>query len=119
LTGAYLRGGDTDETRAIYNNYVGDTTAGGSFEEGKSPYGAYDMAGNVWEWVSSLYGPYPYAAGDRREALSNSGYAGNRGLRGGAWAFNDNIVHSAYRGRNSTAYNLNSIGFHCTRPPQP
>jgi len=24
----------------------------GSYEAGKSPYGAYDMAGNVWEWVA-------------------------------------------------------------------
>jgi formylglycine-generating enzyme required for sulfatase activity len=24
----------------------------GSYEQGKSPYGAYDMAGNVWEWVA-------------------------------------------------------------------
>jgi formylglycine-generating enzyme required for sulfatase activity len=31
----------------------------GSYETGKSPYGAYDMAGNVWEWTDDWYKAYP------------------------------------------------------------
>ena len=31
----------------------------GKFPEGKSPYGAYDMIGNVWEWTDSWYRAYP------------------------------------------------------------
>ena len=38
---------------------VGDTTAVGRYQGGVSPYGAHDMAGNVWEWTDSWYQAYP------------------------------------------------------------
>ena len=40
----------------------GFTTPVGAHPDGASPYGLLDMAGNVWEWVSSVYAPYPYRA---------------------------------------------------------
>jgi formylglycine-generating enzyme required for sulfatase activity/GTPase SAR1 family protein len=48
---------------------------------GDSPYGVSDMAGNVFEWCSSLFRPYPYRADDGRESLDA---AGARVVRGGA-----------------------------------
>ena len=62
-----------------------DTVEIGSF--GPNGYGLYDMAGNVWEWVTSMYMDYPYNAGDGREDPNAYGL---RVLRGGGW---DNSIY--------------------------
>ncbi len=54
----------------------------GRFPSGASPYGALDMAGNVWEWTNSLYRPYPYRADDGREDPAQNGL---RVVRGGSY----------------------------------
>ena len=54
----------------------------GSYPQGASWVGALDMAGNLWEWTSSVYEPYPYRSDDGREDQ----YAtGDRALRGSSW----------------------------------
>jgi formylglycine-generating enzyme required for sulfatase activity len=92
---------------------IGDTTKVGSYPSGASFYGLLDMAGNVWEWVSSLYQSYPYSPTDGREDLSASG---SRVLRGGSWNYSDGSARSANRsGGDPTYASLNYIGFRCSR----
>jgi formylglycine-generating enzyme required for sulfatase activity/serine/threonine protein kinase len=54
----------------------------GSFPAGRSPFGALDMVGNVWEWVADYYGPYAATA---QEDPKGPGAGRERGIRGGAW----------------------------------
>lgn len=54
----------------------------GQFPQGASLYGVLDMAGNVWEWTSTLYRPYPYRPADGRESPTSPGH---RVVRGGSY----------------------------------
>lgn len=82
--------GDTFD-KALCNTSEGRaccTTPVGAYPAGASPCGAQGMAGNVWEWTSSLKMPYPYRASDGREADSPTGTEIQyRVFRGGSWAF--------------------------------
>jgi formylglycine-generating enzyme required for sulfatase activity len=66
-----------------YEMLVGHTTPVGAYPGNVSPYGALDLAGNVGEWTSSLYRPYPYRADDGREDPAAEGV---RVVRGGAFS---------------------------------
>ena len=78
--------GETQPTpeRAVYGRGRGETDPVGSHPEGATPEGVFDLAGNEAEWTSSLFGPYPYAAGDGREDPNS---AGERVTRGGDHMF--------------------------------
>ena len=52
-------GNTWDPRRANANYTVGDTSPVNRYPMGASPYGVLDMAGNVFEWTSSKYRPYP------------------------------------------------------------
>jgi formylglycine-generating enzyme required for sulfatase activity len=108
----YPWGEGIDKTFANYNQYVGDTTDVGKYEKGKSPFGMYDMAGNVWEWVADWYDAYP------GNTVSNSDYGAKyRVLRGGSWGNDDSGGRSAFRGRYFPTSTNFYFGFRCARSP--
>ncbi len=108
----YPMGEDIDPLLANYFGGLGDTAKVGSYPLGKSPYGAYDMAGNVWEWVSSEYKPYPYDAKDGREEVTGSNA---RVLRGGSWYYHFDLARTSYRYWDSPNRTNFDIGFRCSR----
>jgi formylglycine-generating enzyme required for sulfatase activity len=110
-----------------YNSTNHDTTEVGKYPEGQSPYGAYDMAGNVWEWVHDWHDPAYYLGSPLSNPMGpDSGNPPNetRVLRGGSWYYLDGSLRSDVRsfalekyentsiyGR--TPYGLGTVGFRC------
>jgi formylglycine-generating enzyme required for sulfatase activity len=92
----------------------GSTTPVGSYLRGVSPYGALDIIGNVWEWTSSLFRPYPYAASDGRERTES---AENRVLRGGSWDFSSWFARAAFRFDFTPDSALDNFGFRLILAP--
>ncbi len=94
--------------KAMYpkeDGFVG-TAPVGSFPDGKSPYGAYDLAGNVSEWTASAHCPYP----------GNNCAVEDRTVRGSSFATDDvRDVRSAERDKLATASKLADVGFRCAR----
>ena len=98
--------GNAEPTPKLANyveSNIGATTPVGSYPEGATPEGLYDMAGNVWEWQENRFGyeKYPDA----------------RALRGGSWY--DNTVNLCCSSRYDVfvpELRLDYIGFRVVRP---
>ncbi|HET7144801.1 MAG TPA: SUMF1/EgtB/PvdO family nonheme iron enzyme, partial [Anaerolineales bacterium] len=74
-------------------NIVGDTSRVGTYTEGASPFGALDMAGNVWEWVADYYRHSYYAESPDENPTGPAEDPGNhlRVIRGGS--FQDDMLN--------------------------
>ena len=81
-----------------HDNIVGQTTPVNTYPESKSNYGCYDMLGNVWEWTSSWFAPYPNFL-----SYPYSGYSQvyfdrqHRVLRGGSWGTRPWALRASFR----------------------
>ncbi len=74
-------------------NIVGDTTRVGSYAQGASPFGALDMAGNVWEWVADYYDSnyYTDSPDTNPTGPANGGPEHLHVIRGGS--FQDDLIN--------------------------
>ena len=100
---------------------LGRTTPVGCFPTGASPYGALDMAGNVWEWCSTAAGTdYPLTeANDWKEALLEQDVL--RRVRGGSYYNERRFVRAPYRSNGSarTRYISNGVRVARRTPVRP
>jgi formylglycine-generating enzyme required for sulfatase activity len=100
---------EPDDRQANVSRTVGRTVPVGSYPAGASPYGALDMAGNVWEWTRSVYQDYPYDPSDGREDISNP--AGKIfTVRGGSWWSDEADIRCAARFRDNPFNYVNYNG---------
>ena len=105
--------GDVFEPERANLGYTAGPLAVGGRSTGQSPYGVLDMAGNVWEWTSSLYRPYPYDPSDGRE---DPGGRGARVNRGGSWYYQPWYGRVSYRATADHTYRrVADLGFRCAR----
>ena len=94
----YPWGDSWDPVRAHHRGGPRHTLPIGCFPAGRSPYGLWDCAGNVWEWVQDPFG-----------------HRGMRAARGGAWNAHPPQLRCAHRNGWAEPAQFSNIGFRLAR----
>jgi sulfatase modifying factor 1 len=110
--------GDTSNVKAANTSAEDDGFAysapSGRFEIGRSPYGLYDMAGNVAEWVSDVYDPKYYGNSPFRNPKGPE-KGKHRVYRGGSWNDSFQNVRTAKRFAAAPHQASAVIGIRCVK----
>lgn len=95
---------------ANYYSCREQTSLVGSHPSGVSPYGAYDMAGNVWEWCSDRYSSsyYKISPGNNPTGPAKGS---KRILRGGGWCSKASYLSCSCRDYNDPSSRFVDLGF--------
>jgi formylglycine-generating enzyme required for sulfatase activity/3',5'-cyclic AMP phosphodiesterase CpdA len=124
--------GEWEENRCnSEESKIEKTSAVGTFENGNTPEGVSDLAGNVWEWTRTEYFgekvvddlPFDeevqqlYDGEKYREAFEKyrDKYEKNPVLRGGSWGAGRGFARCAFRFGGYPSYRHNVAGFRCAR----
>ena len=80
----------------LFENQLWSVVPIGSLPEGKGAFGCHQMIGDVWEWTSSDYAPYPGFKSEFDE-YNDKWFVGQKVLRGGSFATPRIHIRSTYR----------------------
>ncbi|KXJ99435.1 formylglycine-generating enzyme family protein [Nitrospirales bacterium NOB] len=86
----------------------------GSFESGRSPYGVYDMTGNVAEWVADFYDENYYRKAPYRDPKGPD-QGEQRVIRGGSWRETKRNVRTSKRFQAKPWRHDITVGFRCAK----
>lgn len=119
----YPWGDEFDLKKANVGGQSQDLTPAGNYPEGKSPYGALDMIGNVWEWTADWYHPYPGSKYQSKEYGKQL-----KVIRGNSWSaighFPSEVQKELVKHHSTVTFRLfappdstiSDVGFRCVRP---
>ena len=101
-----------DCTKANFDRCLNDPNQVGAYPAGVSPYGLYDMAGNVWEWTADYYDSEAYATHTLQDPQGPASGT-HRVIRGGSWSTSDITQQTTYRYPSDPSSAWNSVGIRC------
>jgi ergothioneine biosynthesis protein EgtB len=104
-----------DESKAnLFENGIWAPAPLGTFPAGQNAYGCQQMIGDVWEWTTSDYVPYPGFKSEFDE-YNDKWFVNQKVLRGGSFATPQAHIRSTYRNFFHTNERWMTSGFRCAK----
>ncbi|HEV7799140.1 MAG TPA: ergothioneine biosynthesis protein EgtB [Pyrinomonadaceae bacterium] len=104
-----------DSSKAnLFENGIWAPAAIGSFPDGQNSYGCQQMIGDVWEWTTSDYVPYPGFKSEFDE-YNDKWFVNQKVLRGGSFATPQLHIRSTYRNFFHAHERWMVSGFRCAK----
>lgn len=103
---------DEQQANPAFDDGYPTTAPVASFANGRSAYGLYDMAGNVWEWVADWYDAGYYQVSDEANPMGPED-GSEKVVRGGSWFDTGNFTATTIRFPSAPTNADRTIGFRC------